>query len=84
MVVMVLLVLMVVLTEEFRRLMGIKAAPKPQEVSSKWGRDDKKMLRWKYFESALVFLNTRLFFRELEQGFEKARETHFGGRSFTQ
>jgi len=53
-------------TEKFRRLMGIKAAPKPQEVSSKWGRDDKKMLR------------------ELEQGFEKARETHFGGRSFTQ
>merc|ERR1712126_476191 len=50
-------------TEKFRRLMGIKAAPKPQEVSSKWGRDDKKMLR------------------ELEQGFEKARETHFGGRS---
>jgi len=53
-------------TEKFRRLMGIKAAPKPQEVSSTWGRDDKKMLR------------------ELEQGFEKARETHFGGRSFTQ
>merc|ERR1712233_191006 len=53
-------------TEKFRRLMGIKTAPKPQEVSSKWGRDDKKMLR------------------ELEQGFEKARETHFGGRSFTQ
>lgn len=51
-------------TEKFRRLMGIKAAPKPQEVSSTWGRDDKKM------------------FRELEQGFEKARETHFGGRSF--
>merc|ERR1719341_969656 len=53
-------------TEKFRRLMGIKAAPKPQEVASTWGRDDKKMLR------------------ELEQGFEKARETHFGGRSFTQ
>merc|ERR1719239_801629 len=53
-------------TEKFRRLMGIKAAPKPQEVTSKWGRDDKKMLR------------------DLEQGFEKARETHFGGRSFTQ
>merc|ERR1719348_2420908 len=53
-------------TEKFRRLMGIKAAPKPQEVSSTWGRDDKKM------------------FRELEQGFEKARETHFGGRSFSQ
>merc|ERR1719193_190389 len=53
-------------TEKFRRLMGIKAAPKPQEVMSKWGRDDKKMLR------------------DLEQGFEKARETHFGGRSFTQ
>merc|ERR1712012_143212 len=51
-------------TEKFRRLMGIKAAPKPQAVSSTWGRDDKKM------------------FRELEQGFEKARETHFGGRSF--
>ena len=32
-------------TEKFRRLMGIKAAPKPQEVSSTWGRDDKKMLR---------------------------------------
>ena len=32
-------------TEKFRRLMGIKAAPKPQEVSSSWGRDDKKMLR---------------------------------------
>merc|ERR1712192_37470 len=53
-------------TEKFRRLMGIKAAPKPKEVASNWGRDDKKMLR------------------DLEQGFEKARETHFGGRSFTQ
>merc|ERR1719234_960911 len=53
-------------TEKFRRLMGIKAAPKPKEVVSNWGRDDKKMLR------------------DLEQGFEKARETHFGGRSFTQ
>ena len=42
---MVVMVWMVVLTEQFRRLMGIKAAPKPQEVSSKWGRDDKKMLR---------------------------------------
>merc|ERR1711971_272591 len=50
-------------TEKFRRLMGIKAAPKPKEVASNWGRDDKKMLR------------------DLEQGFEKARETHFGGRS---
>jgi len=54
-------------TEKFRRLMGIKAAPKPEELKGALGqrRDDKKL------------------FRDLEQGFEKARETHFGGRSFT-
>jgi len=52
-------------TEKFRRLMGIKAAPRPAEVAGGMGRDTGKMLR------------------ELEQGFEKARETHFGGRSFT-
>jgi len=52
-------------TEKFRRLMGIKAAPKPAEVAGGMGRDTGKMLR------------------DLEKGFEKARETHFGGRSFT-
>ena len=26
----------------------------------------------------------KYFFRDLEQGFEKARETHFGARSFNQ
>ena len=52
-------------TDKFRRLMGIKTAPKPEEVKGGWGRDDKKMLR------------------DLENGFEKARETHFGGRAFS-
>lgn len=54
-------------TEKFRRLMGIKTAPKLEDLKGVLGakRDDKKI------------------FRDLEQGFEKARETHFGGRSFT-
>jgi len=57
-------------TEKFRRLMGIKSAPPPQQVQSgKFGvgqRDDRKI------------------FRDLEQGFEKARQAHFGGRCFDQ
>jgi len=56
-------------TEKFRRLMGIKSAPPPQAVNGKFGRSQR---------------DDKKIFRDLEQGFEKARQAHFGGRCFDQ
>lgn len=56
-------------TEKFRRLMGIKTAPPPQAVQGKLGGGQR---------------DDQKIFRDLEQGFEKARQAHFGGRCFDQ
>ena len=56
-------------TEKFRRLMGIKTAPPPQAVQGKFGGSQR---------------DDKKIFRDLEQGFEKARQAHFGGRCFDQ
>jgi len=56
-------------TEKFRRLMGIKAAPPPQALQGKFGGAQR---------------DDRKIFRDLEQGFERARAAHFGGRCFEQ
>merc|ERR1712013_503442 len=57
-------------TEKFRRLMGIKSGPPVrQNQSGKFGVGQR---------------DDRKIFRDLEQGFEKARQAHFGGRCFEQ
>jgi len=57
-------------TEKFRRLMGIKSGPPVQQAQSgKFGVGQR---------------DDRKIFRDLEQGFEKARQAHFGGRCFEQ
>merc|ERR1712106_321626 len=57
-------------TEKFRRLMGIKTAAPPQQAGqAKFG---------------VAQRDDRKIFRDLEQGFEKARQAHFGGRCFEQ
>jgi len=57
-------------TEKFRRLMGIKSGPPVQQPQSgKFGVGQR---------------DDRKIFRDLEQGFEKARQAHFGGRCFEQ
>merc|ERR1712106_525401 len=57
-------------TEKFRRLMGIKTDAPPQQAGqAKFG---------------VAQRDDREIFRDLEQGFEKARQAHFGGRCFEQ
>merc|ERR1719334_946117 len=57
-------------TEKFRRLMGIKSGPAQQQTQpGKFGVGQR---------------DDRKIFRDLEQGFEKARQAHFGGRCFEQ
>merc|ERR1712025_785258 len=57
-------------TEKFRRLMGIKSGPATQQAQQgKFGVGQR---------------DDRKIFRDLEQGFEKARQAHFGGRCFEQ
>jgi len=57
-------------TEKFRRLMGIKSGPATQQAQpGKFGVGQR---------------DDRKIFRDLEQGFEKARQAHFGGRCFEQ
>jgi len=57
-------------TDKFRRLMGIKTAAPPQQAGqAKFG---------------VAQRDDRKIFRDLEQGFEKARQAHFGGRCFEQ
>jgi len=56
-------------TEKFRRLMGIKTAAPPQAVQAKFGGAKR---------------DDQKIFRDLEQGFERARQAHFGGRCFEQ
>lgn len=56
-------------TEKFRRLMGIKSAAPPQTLKGKFGGAQR---------------DDQKIFRDLEQGFEKARQSHFGGRCFDQ
>merc|ERR1712050_24054 len=57
-------------TEKFRRLMGIKSGPATQQTQAgKFGVGQR---------------DDRKIFRDLEQGFEKARQAHFGGRCFEQ
>merc|ERR1711990_47196 len=51
--------------EKFRRLMGIKASNTNTEVKGKFGGQGR---------------NDQKIFRDLEAGFERARQTHFGGR----
>jgi len=56
-------------TDKFRRLMGIKTAAPPKVVQGSFGVGQR---------------DDRKIFRDLEQGFEKARQAHFGGRCFEQ
>lgn len=56
-------------TDKFRRLMGIKTAAPPKVVQGSLGVGQR---------------DDRKIFRDLEQGFEKARQAHFGGRCFEQ
>eukprot|EP00092_Neocalanus_flemingeri_P032156 GFUD01034948.1.p1 GENE.GFUD01034948.1~~GFUD01034948.1.p1 ORF type:complete len:482 (+),score=205.87 GFUD01034948.1:70-1446(+) len=56
-------------TDKFRRLMGIKSAAPPQAVQGMFGGKAR---------------DDQKIFKDLEQGFEKARQAHFGGRCFEQ
>merc|ERR1712183_114428 len=56
-------------TEKFRRLMGIKSGAAPPAAKGKFGGSGR---------------DDKKIFRDLEQGFEKARQAHFGGRCFDQ